>query len=471
MNHDPLPIFVINLKRSPERRASISKQLDTLGLEYQYIDAVDGRQFTPYEVVEKYGEQVFYTNSYNKQRMTLGSLGCLLSHIKFYDLMIENNIPAACVLEDDAELSPHLPQILASETLQKVPWGILLLGHYSIHKKSFNKGAEAVYWRKKVCPGYYIARSAEFPFTTLGYLVKLPTARKLRDLAFPIRMPADWVTGNTELTGTTLRIITPPCVVSNEEYREKSTTRNDADDVIPLELQRETPTLSLRRHLTVGLANIVLGTREQRAKAVFDGNKNPLTYSPREWQLKHDDPVEVNPQPNIVEENGNSLIHSPRERQLKHDDTVEINLQPNVVKKKRLSFKKRCLRLNSVLKKGIRKTIKRCSRLVLKLKKRIRKTMKRWKKQYLHHVHMILKIVERRLEVQKMIWHKIKEIRSVKGLFSIGLRFVFNIPAIFIMPLLYLIQDINRNIYYGRVLSVIRIYIKKIGLFKYTRII
>ncbi|MXX98551.1 MAG: glycosyltransferase family 25 protein, partial [Gammaproteobacteria bacterium] len=399
-----------------------SKQLDALGLEYQYIDAVDGRQFTPYEVVEKYGEQVFYTNSYNKQRMTLGSIGCLLSHIKFYDLMIENNIPVACVLEDDAVISPRLPQILTSETLQKVPWGTLLLGHYSIHRKSFNKGAEAVYWRKKVCPGYYIARSAEFPFTTLGYLVKLSTAKRLRDLAFPIRMPADWVTGNTELTGATLRIITPPCIVSNEEYRVKSTTRGDPNNVIPLELQRETPTLSLRRYLTVGLANIVLGTRDQRAKAVFDGDKNPFTYSPQGWRLKQDGATEVDPNPDVVKKKSHgSLRHR--------------------------------------------------SRLRSRLKKGIRKIKKGLNKRYSRRARMILKVIERRLTMQKTLWHRMKRIRSVRGLFPIGLRFVFNIPAIFITPAIYLLQDINRTIYYGRVLSVIRIYIKKIGLFKYTRII
>ena len=419
MNHSPFSIFVINLKRSPERKANISKQLDDLALDYQYIEAIDGTQFKPYEVVEKYGEQVFYTNSYNKQRMTLGSLGCLLSHIKFYELMIRDNIPVACVLEDDAELSPRFPEVLKSRTLQKVSWGTLLLGHYSMYRKSFNKGAEAVYYKQRVCPGHFIARPAEFPFTTIGYLVKLSTARKLRDLAFPIRMPADWVTGNTELVGDPLKIITPPCIVANKEYRKKSTIKGCTDVTVPPALQKETPTLSLKRHLTVGLANIVLGTREQRARATFDGNKMPSTYSPVEWRMKSAAATNSYPKPNITTSGG---------RGFSGFHTREI-------------------------------------------KRKMLKPMKRWVKNQSHRMRVVLNIIRRRLEIQGMLWHELRESCSVKEFFYINLKFVLNIPIMFFSILVYLIQAVNRTVYYGIVFSTIRIYIKKMGFYKYTRVI
>ena len=399
MSDNPFPIFVINLKRSANRKASISQQLNDLGLECQFIEAVDGTQYTPYQVVEKYGEQVFYTNTYNKQRMTLGALGCLLSHIKFYELMIENKIPAACVLEDDAALSPQFPEILRSETLQKVPWGTLLLGHYSKYRKSFNKGAEAVYWKKKVCRGHYIARAAEFPFTTLGYLIKLSTAKKLHRLSFPIRMPADWVTGNTELVGDTLRIITPPCIVTNKEYREKSTVRDDAHSAVPIELQKEIPTLSLRRYLTVGLANAVLGSREQRAAAAYDSDKDPSTYMPAEWQQKS-------------------------------NSTTSGNLQPRI-------------------------------------KRQAPKKLQKHKS----FISMILNIIKMRYHMQKSLWQRMRRVVSVKGFIYIILRFILNIAALFLSILAFVMQATTRNIYYSKILATIRIYTKKLGLFKYIRAI
>ncbi|NLJ92631.1 MAG: LPS biosynthesis glycosyltransferase, partial [Aeromonadales bacterium] len=41
-----LPIFVISLTRSIERRASITKQMKRLELEFEFIDAVDGKEIT-----------------------------------------------------------------------------------------------------------------------------------------------------------------------------------------------------------------------------------------------------------------------------------------------------------------------------------------------------------------------------------------------------------------------------------------
>ncbi len=475
----PFPIFVINLKRSPDRKANISKQLDSLNLDYQFIEAVDGTQFTPYEIVEKYGEQVFYTNTYNHQRMTLGSLGCLLSHIKFYELMIDNNIPIACVLEDDAEVSPLFPEVLNSTALQKVSWGTLLLGHYSKYKKSYNKGAEAVYWKKKVCPGHYISRVAEFPFTTIGYLVKLSTAKKLRDLAYPIRMPADWVTGNTELVGDVLRIITPPCVVSNKDYRQESTVREDSDsempielqrDVpeldkdyskkstngngnstkVPIELQRETPSLSLMRNLTVGLANCILGTREQRAAAAYDCDKKPSTYRPIGWKLTQSSRVNK-----TFSHNRKASTHRPAEWQLKQDSQAKKSLVSDAEDSKTSNLPAVDGNLEPKLKTHalIQNTKKHRTRYIDMLSKKMKSRMKRrWNK-------------------QKTLWYKMKESRSTKTSLTLALRLVSNMFIMFFSGLYHLIQNINRTIYYGKKFSTIRIYIKKIGLFRYTRVI
>ncbi len=473
----PFPIFVINLKRSPHRKANISKQLDALNLDYQFIEAVDGTQFTPYKVVEKYGEQVFCTNTYNHQRMTLGSLGCLLSHIKFYELMIDNNIPIACVLEDDAEVSPLFPEVLNSTALQKVSWGTLLLGHYSKYRKSYNKGAEAVYWKKKVCPGHHIARVAEFPFTTIGYLIKLSTAKKLRDLAYPIRMPADWVTGNTELVGDVLRIITPPCIVSNKDYRQESTVREGSDtevpielqrDVpepnkdyrkksttgngnttkVPVELQRETPSLSLMRNLTVGLANCILGTREQRAAAAYDLDEKPSTYRPIGWRLTQSSRVNK-----TLSGNRKASTHRPTKWRLTQDSQAKKSLVTDGVDSKTSNSS----------------TVDR--NLEPKLKQKTHALIQNMKTHQARHIGMLSKKMRRRWSKQKTLWRKMKKSDSTKTFLTLALRLVSNILIIFFGGLYHLIQNINRTIYYGKKFTTIRIYIKKIGLFRYTRVV
>ena len=92
----PLPIFYINLASRPDRRAHVERQLAALGLAATRIEAltaadcgdVEGSPLSPAE------------------------LGCSRSHQKIWKLMIERDIAAALILEDDVLLSAHLPAVL-----------------------------------------------------------------------------------------------------------------------------------------------------------------------------------------------------------------------------------------------------------------------------------------------------------------------------------------------------------------------
>src|SRR6478609_8499305 len=87
--------FYINLDRAPDRDAFMQQQLARLGMEWvQRHRAVDGA-----------GIQL-------PAGCTLmsGELGCMLSHLE----VLRRAPPDACtlVLEDDAELSPQLPELV-----------------------------------------------------------------------------------------------------------------------------------------------------------------------------------------------------------------------------------------------------------------------------------------------------------------------------------------------------------------------
>lgn len=49
-----MKIYVISLKRSPERREYIKKQLDDLSIEFEFFDAVDGRVEPPHPLFKSY---------------------------------------------------------------------------------------------------------------------------------------------------------------------------------------------------------------------------------------------------------------------------------------------------------------------------------------------------------------------------------------------------------------------------------
>ena len=139
------PIYVINLKRNPERRLHIQRQLDAFGLKYEFVDVddIDKHELKSQEyrvqIAQSLGiDESLIENKYaaivdhaktkqdkNWKNANLGSLAVALSHIKIYDLMIKNGIDWACILEDDATLLPTFPEVL--KIAPELEWDILLL--------------------------------------------------------------------------------------------------------------------------------------------------------------------------------------------------------------------------------------------------------------------------------------------------------------------------------------------------------
>ena len=126
------PIYIINLKRTPERRLHMQRQLDAFNLNYQFVDAVDKNELHSRE----YRAATAYQTGIDESKLeyffkdrTTGALACQLSHIKVYNLIIKHKIPMACVLEDDVYLMPVFPKVLVAS--QEAFWDILMLSHYS----------------------------------------------------------------------------------------------------------------------------------------------------------------------------------------------------------------------------------------------------------------------------------------------------------------------------------------------------
>ena len=87
-----MPVYVISLARAADRRASIVERLNTAGVEYELVDAVDGATLD----LKALGNRLVNPS------MTNGQIGCFLSHYNLWRRMVAEQIPAAVVLEDDA---------------------------------------------------------------------------------------------------------------------------------------------------------------------------------------------------------------------------------------------------------------------------------------------------------------------------------------------------------------------------------
>ena len=85
-------IYVINLRRRFERRVRMEKSLKVLGIRAKFWDATDGKQLTN-EYLEKHDIKSLkgYVDPFHKRLMTLGEIGCFLSHYRVWEDAWRNN--------------------------------------------------------------------------------------------------------------------------------------------------------------------------------------------------------------------------------------------------------------------------------------------------------------------------------------------------------------------------------------------
>jgi glycosyl transferase family 25 len=104
-----IPVIVINLPRSTDRRAYMAAQLDGLGIPYRLFAAFDGAALSPQQRA-RYGPT-----------LPVGAMGCAESHLAVLREIAAGDAEFACVLEDDAELAPAAVDLLDAAALRRLP--------------------------------------------------------------------------------------------------------------------------------------------------------------------------------------------------------------------------------------------------------------------------------------------------------------------------------------------------------------
>ncbi len=88
-------VAVINLKRSPDRREYMERQLEACQLPFTILEATDGsaHTFTPEDSAS----------------LSQGELGCALSHRRALQTFLDSSALYALIMEDDIEMSDRFP--------------------------------------------------------------------------------------------------------------------------------------------------------------------------------------------------------------------------------------------------------------------------------------------------------------------------------------------------------------------------
>jgi len=96
---------VINLKRRPDRRETMTKMFANIKFtDYEFIDAVDGKQIKPTFELKK----LFEGNDFGSRA---GVIGCALTHYNLWTSLLNSDDDYYVIFEDDVTLSPSFSKV------------------------------------------------------------------------------------------------------------------------------------------------------------------------------------------------------------------------------------------------------------------------------------------------------------------------------------------------------------------------
>lgn len=177
-----LPLVLVIADESRDRSAPLRQALESLSVPFQRIEAVFLQSLPP-----EYSD--YLALAYTGRPLSLGEVGCAMSHLKAYQKFLQSNEQFALVFEDDARIGDlasfkaflaSTPSILTSNEPTVIS---LFSGAVTLRGETRKQAAQC--WFE--------------PSHAVAYALTRPAAQQLLDANLPVRFPADWPRG-TDIT-------------------------------------------------------------------------------------------------------------------------------------------------------------------------------------------------------------------------------------------------------------------------------
>jgi len=195
-----IPVFIINLPHSTDRKVFIKSQCKDLGVSPIFISAVNGEDLTESEIHQYYDQEK--AKKFFGRELLLGEIGCALSHKKIYQKIIDENIPYAVILEDDAVIKEGFSEAVKLILALDVIWDLILLGHNKGFEKGKEIGSIKSFWSDiELDNKFKIGRVVKGGLGAFGYIVSNNGAKELLDYIDlkKIIFPIDKTTSNSRI--------------------------------------------------------------------------------------------------------------------------------------------------------------------------------------------------------------------------------------------------------------------------------
>ena len=161
------PVYVINLDCAEDRMLSMDQQLSAIDVNYERIPAIKGNSLTETEINIEYSAAL--NKKYFRADLSLGEIGCYISHKNVWRKMVAENIEFAVILEDDMIIENNFIKLFSlAETLKK----------YDLIKLADNRNHQPKKITKLEQP-FELINFTKIPNCATGYTISLAGAKKL----------------------------------------------------------------------------------------------------------------------------------------------------------------------------------------------------------------------------------------------------------------------------------------------------
>ena len=195
-----MKVFVVNLERDRERLEDVRRQLDAAGVAFERFPAVDGAALSAEELRRVH--RPFLWRCHVGAPARAGEIGCALTHHGLWRRLVEEKLPAACVLEDDIILRADLKDILSrlEGVLRPDEPEVYLLTNYTAAPDD----------------GPFAVRETDQNRSTEAYVLTREAAKRLLKVNAPLTAPCDHWRRFAFLGGVRIRQVVPTAVKIHE---------------------------------------------------------------------------------------------------------------------------------------------------------------------------------------------------------------------------------------------------------------
>lgn len=203
-------VVVVSLTSESARRQHIDNLFSQHEIGFEYFDAINKSQVA--DILKKYNLTI------NNERLSLGEVGCYLSHYSLWHQVVEQNMPYIMIFEDDIYLSRY-----AGDFIKKLDWlpeefDVIKL-ETMYEKVMMNRGVRLTY-------PYRLCHMKSSHMGTAGYIISYKGAKKLLAIIEEtgIDCPVDHVVFDKliEQNGSAVYQVSPALCIQDIVYKADS---------------------------------------------------------------------------------------------------------------------------------------------------------------------------------------------------------------------------------------------------------